>query len=74
MPIADAQFRVGQYVRLVAPAKVDAVVGRIMAIEDYTDFNGTRRWFYVSWYTPIGTRGEVEKHSHQELIYEDEEI
>lgn len=74
MPIAECQFRVGQYVRLVSPAKIDTVIGRIMAIEEYTDFHGTRRWLYVAWYTPSGYRGEPEKHSEAELIHEDQEL
>lgn len=67
-------FEVGQYVRLVAPAKVGSVIGRVMAHELYTDFNGSRRYYYVCWYSPGGYRGDVEKHAEQELMHEDEEI
>lgn len=71
---AEHKFNVGQYVRLVAPARFDAVIGRVMAREVYEDFEGFERTYYVAWYTPNGYRGEVEKHSEQELIHEDQEI
>ena len=65
-------FRIGQYVRLVAPVGIDAAVGRIVALETYTDFQGSRTWFYVSWFKADGARGDVEKCHEQELIHHDE--
>lgn len=68
---ANAEFRVGQFVRLVAPTSSDPLVGRIIAIEDWEDFGGKRRWYYVAWFKG-DARSEPEKVAAQEIITEEE--
>jgi len=42
--------------------------GRIVAVEDYTDFHGTRRWIYVRWYCVDGQPSDNQmKHHESEL-------
>ena len=72
MTAQSSRFEVGQFVTLVSPSGVDRVIGRIVATEVYTDFHGMRAWFYVAWFKPDGSRGDVEKYAHQEIMHHDE--
>ena len=47
------------------------MIGRIIAIEDWEDFGGKRRWYYVAWFKS-DARSEPEKMAAQEIITEEE--
>lgn len=72
MPGQASEFGVGCYVTLVSPSGIDRVIGRIVATEVYTDFHGVRTWFYVAWFKPDGSRGDIEKYAQQEIMHHDE--
>ena len=64
-------MKLGDFVRLRVPAdrKPDCFArGRIVATEQYTDFNGTRSWIYVRWFDGDGKpEQEACKHAIQDL-------
>lgn len=62
-------LRVGQTVTYCTHTKDHkGWVGRIAAVETYTDDHGTRTWYYVRWMQPEGRiESEPMKCSRQEL-------
>ncbi len=65
-------MNIGDFVRYLVPddRKPEAfAVGRIMAREEYTDFHGTRIWWYVQWFDHDGKPDkDMTKHSARELM------
>lgn len=61
----------GDFVRLCVPAdrRADSFArGRIVAVEQYADFHGTRTWLYVLWFDNDGSPAkEPTKHAAPEL-------
>jgi len=61
----------GDFVRYVVPKdrKADSFTrGRVVAVENYTDFHGSRAWVYVQWFDHDGKPyAENMKHAREEL-------
>ena len=61
----------GDFVRYIVPTdrrKDSFARGRVVAVETYTDFHGSRVWFYVNWFDHDGRpEKETLKHAADEL-------
>lgn len=68
---SSTMLKIGEFVQAKVPKKHEAdrtTYGRVAAIENYTDDNGTRQWVYVNWYTDGGKPlPEHQKHVPDEL-------
>lgn len=64
-------LKIGDFVQARVPKKYEADrsdYGRVDAIENYTDDNGTRQWVYVRWYGSDGKpNADCQKHVAAEL-------